>query len=328
MPDLQKAIWNQIDNNHVRYTNEIREEEGDTLAAITIDAWKTSDLEESGKVIADVLLSKHGDILVSYRDTLAFFDVMAQEKIQEAKAQLQELYQHRNLDNTVEPKCTKPKTQHVVMKFSPEQLALWNDCIGKTPKEIEDLFGALGENPELEFDFGNKYVGYITLRIPDEDKEKTDLVLDFFKRGEHLIKEQSVSDMISTAGDFLIETEHDGTFTMTIEEAPERKREGNTYIFNTQASDPELRSYNGQPCTILRSLEPKTDYDPLAINELMYVARFQDGFQEHVYDSELSEEPVKPKTASIDTIISEAQSRQETDHAEIGKEIEDKEITR
>ena len=38
------------------------------LAAVSIDAWETGDDDEEGRVVANVLLSRHGDIIVDFHD--------------------------------------------------------------------------------------------------------------------------------------------------------------------------------------------------------------------------------------------------------------------
>ena len=84
------GFWAEVRNHY--FEDSIDPLEGDVLARISIDGWKSQDENESGEVIACVMLSKHGDILVDYRDGVARRDEMAQEAIQEAKSQLKEYY--------------------------------------------------------------------------------------------------------------------------------------------------------------------------------------------------------------------------------------------
>lgn len=85
-------LWAEVRNNFFESGAEIREEDGDVLAKISIDAWKTNDENEDGAVIACVLLSKHGDVLVDYHDHVARLDEVAQEAIAEAKQQLRDYF--------------------------------------------------------------------------------------------------------------------------------------------------------------------------------------------------------------------------------------------
>lgn len=87
------GYWAEIRNDFFESGTEILPEEGDVLATISIDAWKTEDENEEGCVIACVMLSKHGDVLVDYRDGVARIDEAAQEAIGEAKEQLWEYFE-------------------------------------------------------------------------------------------------------------------------------------------------------------------------------------------------------------------------------------------
>ena len=40
----------------------------DLLAAVSIDAWKSADDNEEGEVLANVLLTAHGDMIVDFHD--------------------------------------------------------------------------------------------------------------------------------------------------------------------------------------------------------------------------------------------------------------------
>lgn len=84
------GFWAEVRNNY--FEDSIDPLEGDVLARISIDGWKTQDENEYGHVIARVLLSKHGDVLVDYHDNVARRDEMAQKAIQEAIAELKEYF--------------------------------------------------------------------------------------------------------------------------------------------------------------------------------------------------------------------------------------------
>lgn len=289
MTPSNKPHWAQIQNTYTRYTNEILPEEGDLLAATTIDAWKTLDPEEPGKVIADVLLSRRGDIIVNYHDQLARYDTAAQELIQQTVAQLGELYSQLSDDQIITPKKTYPAIKQATLALPPEELDLWTSCLGKTPPELYALFGMIDENPELRFDFGNDYAGYITLWIPEEDNQKTCLLLDLFYGATPAVKGIQLTNRTQLEGEYQFETEEYGTLSMTIQNSPELTRIGQSFQFRTDSTSPDLAVYNNQICMVLNTLEPVTEYEPLAIGELMYKVRFADGAERHVYDSELFE---------------------------------------
>ena len=87
--------WKEIRNTHFVTDADITANEGDIFASICIDAWETYHDWEEGQVIAEVILSKHGDILVSYRNNLARVDDAAQASIEDAKKQLREYWEEQ-----------------------------------------------------------------------------------------------------------------------------------------------------------------------------------------------------------------------------------------
>lgn len=88
--------WAEIRNEHFVTEADMMPDEGDILAAISIDAWKTDKDWEEGSVIAHVILSLHGDILVSYHDNVARLDASAQASIAEAKEHLRAYWNEQN----------------------------------------------------------------------------------------------------------------------------------------------------------------------------------------------------------------------------------------
>lgn len=62
------------------------------FAGITIDGWKTGNDDEEGHVIAQVLMSAHGDTIVAWHDNGARMDEEVLSAIKEAKKQLNELW--------------------------------------------------------------------------------------------------------------------------------------------------------------------------------------------------------------------------------------------
>lgn len=90
--EVQSSIWSEVKNTYFQTEADFFEEDGDMLACITIDGYKSDDENEPGEVIAKVILSKHGDILVSYIDTLGRMDACVQKSISEAKAQLRDYF--------------------------------------------------------------------------------------------------------------------------------------------------------------------------------------------------------------------------------------------
>ena len=71
---------------NTRYWTEIRHDFredspvgcGDVVAAVSVDAWRTSDDDAEGEVIARVFLTKKGDVVIDYINAIARTDVLAQ----------------------------------------------------------------------------------------------------------------------------------------------------------------------------------------------------------------------------------------------------------
>lgn len=105
--------WHEVKNYFFKEPHEINPAvEGDLMAATSIDAWKTADDWEEGNVIACVMLSNHGDILVDYRESLARVDEMAQMAIQEAMEELRNYY----AEHSEEPEHGNARTSNTTEK--------------------------------------------------------------------------------------------------------------------------------------------------------------------------------------------------------------------
>lgn len=91
------SYWSEIRNDYFEALTSPKD--GEALASISIDAWASENDNESGDVIARVLLSQHGDVLVDYHDSIARTDQMAQEAIGEAMAHLREYFQEYTRSN-------------------------------------------------------------------------------------------------------------------------------------------------------------------------------------------------------------------------------------
>ena len=61
---------------------------GDVVASVSVDAWRTSDDNAEGEVIARVFLTKKGDVVIDYINAIARTDVLAQESINETVKEL------------------------------------------------------------------------------------------------------------------------------------------------------------------------------------------------------------------------------------------------
>lgn len=69
----------------------------DTLAAVTIDAWTSSEDDAEGTVLATVVLTKSGDIVTVYHNNGMRMDDDVTRHISEAKAALREVWDANNI---------------------------------------------------------------------------------------------------------------------------------------------------------------------------------------------------------------------------------------
>lgn len=65
---------------------------GDLLAGISIDAWRTGDDDEQGVVVANVLLTQRGDIVVDFLDNGVRMNKPVQEHIAAAQRDLEQIW--------------------------------------------------------------------------------------------------------------------------------------------------------------------------------------------------------------------------------------------
>lgn len=65
------------------------------FARTTIDAWKSDDDDEPGEVLAVVIMSAHGDIIVDFHDNGCRMDKQVLEHIEEAKKELKKLWHEK-----------------------------------------------------------------------------------------------------------------------------------------------------------------------------------------------------------------------------------------
>lgn len=71
------------------------------LAAVSIDGWETGNDDEQGAVLANVILTIHGDIIVDFHDNGVRMNKQVLEAIEEAKKKLQEIWEGHKSKTTV-----------------------------------------------------------------------------------------------------------------------------------------------------------------------------------------------------------------------------------
>lgn len=178
-----------------------------------------------------------------------------------------------------------------VLKLPPEKVDLLNYCLTHNMKEIADQYGAIGDDPQVWFDFTPDIEAILTVKILEG---RSQLQLDLMYNGkpytEPMLMQRDTLD-----GSYTFTAHDGGTFTLTVEKNPEQQRVGRTFTFNTDATDlPKTASYfNGKTCTVLEQVEPKLQYEPLAIGEMMWRVKFPAGEILSAFDHEL--QPIRRK---------------------------------
>lgn len=116
------SYWSEIKNDFTE-TNP-SPKDGDVLAVNYIDAWREG--EDQGTTIAKVLLSKHGDILVDYLDTIARWDDLAQEVIADSKTKIVEVFKARQNQREQSPDTCASLGKSIYVKWDNLDAAINN----------------------------------------------------------------------------------------------------------------------------------------------------------------------------------------------------------
>ena len=211
-------------------------------------------------------------------------------------------------DDSIAPQqpAREPLATEGILKLPPEKVDMLNYCLTHDMTDIADQYGAIGDDPQVWFDFTKDIEAILTVLILEG---RSQLQLDLMYKGEPYADPMLMQrDTLDGSYTF---TAHDGTaFTLTVEKDPEQQREGRTFTFQTDATDlPKTASYfNGKTCTVLEQVEPKLAYEPLSIGEMMWRVKFADGASLDVYDHEL--QPI-PRKKDLTTQIQGAEGKRE-----------------
>lgn len=211
-------------------------------------------------------------------------------------------------DDSIAPQqlSREPLATEGVLKLPPEKVDMLNYCLTHDMTDIADQYGAIGDDPQVWFDFTKDIEAILTILILEG---RSQLQLELMYKGEPYA-EPILMQRDTLDGSYTF-TAYDGTaFTLTVEKDPEQQREGRTFTFQTDATDlPKTASYfNGKTCTVLEQVEPKLHYEPLAIGEMMWRVKFPDGEILSVFDDEL--QPI-PRKKDLTTQIQGAEGKRE-----------------
>lgn len=185
----------------------------------------------------------------------------------------------------------EPLITEGVLKLPPEKVDLLNYCLTHDMTDIADQYGAIGDDPQVWFDFTPDIEAILTVLILEG---RSQLQLELMQKGEPYA-EPMLMQRDTLDGSYTINAKDGTVFTLSVEKDPEQQRKGNSFTFHTDATDlPKTAAYfNGKTCTVLEQVEPKLEYEPLAIGEMMWRVKFPDGEILNVYDDELRSIPRK-----------------------------------
>lgn len=298
-----------------KYTTD-KEDKADLLAAaesfgdLRQDLYRQSEAErEAGTDKIHVVLSINKETLAEHMaDESSLGDAISRElKWLQDSGMYVDSWSFAQDDPKPQPERA-PLVTEGVLKLPPEKVDMLNYCLTHNTVEIADQYGAIGDDPQVWFDFTPDIEAILTVLILEG---RSQLQLELIHKGEPYV-EPMLMQRDTLDGSYTF-TAHDGvTFTLTVEKDPEQQREGRTFIFQSDATDlPKTANYfNGKTCTVLEQVEPKLDYEPLAIGEMMWRVKFSDGATLDVYDHEL--QPI-PRKKDLTTQIQGAEGKRDQD---------------
>lgn len=288
-----------------KYTMD-KEDKADLLAAaesfgdLRQDLYQQSEAErEAGTNKIHVVLSIDKETLAEHmNDEKALGDAISHElKWLQDSGMYVDSWSFAQDDPKPQPERA-PLVTEGVLKLPPEKVDMLNYCLTHNMKKIADQYGAIGDDPQVWFDFTKDIEAVLTVKILEG---RSQLQLDLMHNGkpyaEPMIMQRDTLD-----GSYTFNAKDGTTFTLSIEKDPEQQRVGHSFLFQTNDSDIDLLRFNGLTCIILEQVEPKLKYEPLAIGEMMWRIRFPDGQMRDAYDSELQPLPRKKDlTAQIES---------------------------
>lgn len=300
MSTLLEALVDAQDDKleEAKYTMD-KEDKADLLATaesfghLRQDLYRQSEAErEAGTDKIHVVLSINKETLAEHMaDEASLGDAISRElKWLHDSGMYVDSWSFAQDDPTSQPEH-EPLVTEGVLKLPPEKVDMLNYCLTHNMNEIADQYGAIGDDPQVWFDFTKDIEAILTVLILEG---RSQLQLELMHKGEPYA-EPMLMQRDTLDGSYTF-TAKDGTaFTLTVEKDPEQQRMGRTFTFQTDATDlPKTANYlNGKTCTVLEQVEPKLHYEPLSIGEMMWRVQFSDGIILDVFDHELQPIPRK-----------------------------------
>lgn len=281
-----------------KYTMD-KEDKSDLLAAaesfghLRQDLYRQSEAErEAGTDKIHVVLSIDKETLAEHmNDAESLGDAISHElKWLHDSGMYVDTWSFAQDDSTSQPEH-EPLITEGVLKLPPEKVDMLNYCLTHNMNEIADQYGAIGDDPQVWFDFTKDIEAILTVLILEG---RSQLQLELMHKGESYA-EPMLMQRDTLDGSYTFNAKDGTAFTLTVEKDPEQERVGRTFTFQTDATDlPKTANYlNGKTCTVLEQVEPKLHYEPLSIGEMMWRVQFSDGIILDVFDHELQPIPRK-----------------------------------
>lgn len=296
-----------------KYTMD-KEDKSDLLAAaesfghLRQDLYRQSEAErEAGTDKIHVVLSIDKETLAEHmNDAESLGDAISHElKWLHDSGMYVDTWSFAQDDSTSQPEH-EPLITEGVLKLPPEKVDMLNYCLTHNMNEIADQYGAIGDDPQVWFDFTKDIEAILTVLILEG---RSQLQLELMHKGESYA-EPMLMQRDTLDGSYTFNAKDGTAFTLTVEKDPEQQRVGRTFTFQTDATNlPKTANhFNGKTCTVLEQVEPKLHYEPLAIGEMMWRVKFSDGATLDVYDHEL--QPI-PRKKDLTTQIQGAEGKRE-----------------
>lgn len=141
-------IWGPAVENRRPYS-----EEDGILAAVSIDGWKTARDNEQGEVIANVILTLHGDIVVDFHNNAARMNKSVLSAIQAAREKLRCIWQAEKKQRCRPPQHAETKATYRKVLYVPNSV-------------LQTIRGYLQAQSEGAYQDENSTIIY-TVKFPD-----------------------------------------------------------------------------------------------------------------------------------------------------------------
>lgn len=128
-------------------------EEDGILAAVSIDGWKTARDDEQGEVIANVILTLHGDVVVDFHNNGARMNESVLSAIQAAREKLRCIWQDEKKQRCRPPQHAETKATYRKMLYVPSSV-------------LQTIKGYLQAQSEGEYQGEDSTIIY-TVKFPD-----------------------------------------------------------------------------------------------------------------------------------------------------------------